>query len=65
MFEQWDNENLQGKTVIFISRQKNNLVSTLIQASTLPLSPIFSISDNTLVKNKNVSPFYYQVAKVL
>ena len=65
MFEWWDTNDLHGKTVIFISKEKNKLNSNSIQAATQPLSPILSVWAKSQTHGAKITPYYYQIARVL
>jgi hypothetical protein len=64
MFERWDTPDLQGKTVILISRDYPTLHSELIQSHLQALGPIHKIWTKSKIHELNLIPYYYQIAKI-
>lgn len=65
MFEWWDTNDLQGKTVIFISKERTALHSESILAATESLSPIHTVWGKSQNQGTKLTPYYYQIARVL
>lgn len=65
MFEWWDTNNLQGKTVIFISKERNALRNETLLAATQSRSPVHKIWGKSQSQGTQLIPYYYQIAQVL
>lgn len=65
MFELWDMNNLQGKTVILITTDRHRLDNDFLRSGTQLLSPIHMVWGKSQNLTTRINPYYYQIARIL
>lgn len=64
MFRFWDNEDLQNRTIILVSRDYRLFDLPSIRQITTSLSPVILIWGHTQGQFSNLKPYYYQLVKL-
>ena len=65
MFELWDTDDLHGKTVMLISKEKEKLEYESIRSATQPLESIKMVWGENPHLGAKITPYYYQIVRML